>query len=272
MPQSELRKHGSGDSHMNDFEGKTAVVIGGETGIGRAVSTALVARGAEVVIAGILADEGQELANELSKAGKATFRKTDVRVPAEVEAAIAAGSAPLDILVYCAGIFDGFLPARDTTEPVWDQVMNINLKGAYLASRAALEVMVPRGHGKIVNIGSVASITANADGFAYTVSKHALLGLTKHIAFTYSQDGICANTVCPGIIETKITSNSARIWGAGAPKMDILDESDGWKRLVPARRRGQAPEVAELVLFLASEQASYISGQAIAIDGGWLTA
>ena len=248
------------------------MIIGGETGIGRAVSEALVAQGAEVVIAGILEAEGEALAAELGAHGKARFLKTDVRIPEEVHAAINAPSAALDILVYSAGIFDGFLAARETTEPVWDQVMNINLKGAFLANRAALELMVPKGYGRIVNIGSVASITANADGFAYTVSKHALLGLTKHIAYTYSEAGICANTVCPGIVETKITSNSARIWGDGSPKMDIIDNSDGWRRLVPSRRKGEAAEVADLVMFLASDKAGYITGQAVGIDGGWLTA
>ncbi len=255
---------------MSGFQGKRAVVIGGETGIGLAVSRALVAQGADIVIGGILEDEGRAAAEALGP--RATFLKTDVRVPEEVRAAIHATSEPLDILVYSAGIFDGFLSARETTDAIWDQVLNINLKGAFLANRMALDLMVPRGSGKIVNIGSVASITANADGFAYTVSKHAMVGMLKHIAFSYAADGINANLVCPGIITTNITSNSARIWGDGSPKMDVIDNSDGWRRLVPAKRKGETTEVADLVLFLASEQANYINGQAIAVDGGWLTA
>jgi NAD(P)-dependent dehydrogenase (short-subunit alcohol dehydrogenase family) len=260
------------DTDVEDFAGKKVVIIGGETGIGCAVSRKFAAAGAEVVIGGILSPEGEALAAELSANANVRFVKTDVRIREEVDAVIQTPSGPLDILVYCAGIFDGFLSARETTDEIFDQVMNINLRGAFWANRAALDVMVPRGYGKIVNIGSIASFTANADGFAYTVSKHALHAVTKHIAYRYSEFGICANTVCPGIIETKITSNSARIWGENAPKMDVIDNSDGWKRLVPARRKGLPAEVADLVLFLADNRSSYISGQAHVIDGGWLTA
>jgi NAD(P)-dependent dehydrogenase (short-subunit alcohol dehydrogenase family) len=255
---------------MEDFTGKRAVVIGGETGIGLAVSRQLVATGAEVVIGGILEPEGNAAASELGSA--ATFIKTDVRNSEEIRAAFSAGSGSVDILVYCAGIFDGFLSARETTDEVWDQVMNINVRGAFIANRAALDIMVPRGGGKIINIGSVASVTANADGFAYTASKHAMLAIAKHIAYKYSEAGICANTVLPGIIETNITANSARIWGEGSPKMDVIDNSDGWRRLVPARRKGVTNDVADLVMFLASDKSAYITGQAIAVDGGWLTA
>jgi NAD(P)-dependent dehydrogenase (short-subunit alcohol dehydrogenase family) len=255
---------------MTSLSGKNAVIIGGETGIGRAISRTLVERGASVVIAGILDPEGEELAEELSRAGSAKFIKIDVRDEAQVGAAVSATSGPIDILIYSAGIFDAMLPTLGTTNDVWDQVMNINLRGAFWASRAALEIMVPRGYGKIVNIGSVASRIANADGAAYTISKHGMLGLTRHIAYTYSKDGINANIICPGIIETTITANSARIWGEGAPKMDIIDGSDGWKPLVPAKRKGQPTDVAELAAFLASDESGYITGQSVGIDGGWV--
>jgi NAD(P)-dependent dehydrogenase (short-subunit alcohol dehydrogenase family) len=156
---------------------------------------------------------------------------------------------------------------------IWDQLMDISLEGCFLANQAALGIMVPRGCGRIINLASIAAFTATADGFPYTVSKHGLIGLTKHIARRYSGDGISANCVCPGSIETNMVANSTRILGRHLPKLRKENLSaEGWKRWVPAGRQGRAEEVADLVLYLVSQNSGYITGQAIAIDGGWLTA
>jgi NAD(P)-dependent dehydrogenase (short-subunit alcohol dehydrogenase family) len=127
--------------------------------------------------------------------------------------------------------------------------------------------------GQIVNLASIASFTASADGFPYTVSKHALIGLTKHIARRYSAEGITANCICPGIIETNIVSNTARILGGDLPELrKELFSGEGWKKWVPAGRKGRVDEVADLVLFLVAGNSGYITGQALVKDGGWLTA
>jgi NAD(P)-dependent dehydrogenase (short-subunit alcohol dehydrogenase family) len=262
---------------MTRLDGKAAVVIGGETGIGRAVSSALAAAGAAVRVAGILQDEGAATVESIrSSGGMAHFSHLDVRNSAKVAEVVRGphpSSAGLDILVYCAGVFDNMVGCLDTTEVLWDQLMDINLKGCFLASRAALEVMIPRRSGRIVNLASIASFTASADGFPYTVSKHALIGLTKHIARRYSGEGITANCVCPGVIETNIVSNTARILGSDLPQLrKELFSGEGWKRWVPAGRQGRAEEVADLVLYLVAGNSSYITGQAVVIDGGWLTA
>jgi 3-oxoacyl-[acyl-carrier protein] reductase len=151
--------------------------------------------------------------------------------------------------------------------------MDINLKGCFLANKAALGLMVPRKSGRIVNLASIASFTATADGFPYTVSKHAMIGFTKHIARRYGAESISANCVCPGFIETNIVANTSRIIGKELPELKKeLFTSEGWKKYVPAGRAGQAEEVADLVLYLVAGNSSYITGQALVIDGGWLTA
>jgi NAD(P)-dependent dehydrogenase (short-subunit alcohol dehydrogenase family) len=262
---------------MTSLDGKTAVVIGGETGIGRAVSSALAAAGAAVRVAGILRDEGAATVEAIhSSGGVAHFSHLDVRDSAKVAAVVRGAhpsSAGLDILVYCAGVFDNMVGCLETTEVLWDQLMDINLKGCFLANRSALEIMVPRRSGRIVNLASIASFTASADGLPYTVSKHALIGLTKHIARSYAGQGITANCVCPGVIETNIVSNTVRILGGDLPQLrKELFSGEGWKKWVPAGRQGRAEEVADLVLYLVAGNSAYITGQAIVIDGGWLTA
>jgi NAD(P)-dependent dehydrogenase (short-subunit alcohol dehydrogenase family) len=259
---------------MLSLDGKNAVVIGGETGIGRAVSGALAKAGATVHVAGILAKEGAEtIAAIHASGGKARFTQLDVRESDKVANVVRGAGEKLDALIYCAGVFDNMVGCLETTEVLWDQLMDINLKGCFLANKAALELMVPQRSGRIVNLASIASYTASADGFPYTVSKHALIGLTKHIARRYSSEGITANCVCPGIIETNIVANTTRILGSDLPELrKELFTGEGWKKWVPAARQGRTDEVADLVLYLVAGNSGYITGQSIVIDGGWLTA
>jgi NAD(P)-dependent dehydrogenase (short-subunit alcohol dehydrogenase family) len=173
-------------------------------------------------------------------------------------------------MVNNAGVFDGFASCIDTTEALWDQVLSINLKGCFLGCQAALRRMVPRRQGRIINTASVGGLRGAADGASYTASKFGIVGLTRQIACTYAEHGITINAICPGVIETDIRRNSATILGSDAPPMaGVGADPDGYKRLVPARRKGSPSEVADLAAFLASDAAAYINGQAIAIDGGW---
>jgi NAD(P)-dependent dehydrogenase (short-subunit alcohol dehydrogenase family) len=260
---------------MPELDERTAVVTGGETGIGLAISGALAAAGAHVVIGGILAEAGTAAVAQIRSAGgSAEFLRTDVRSAAAIEALVAhatARSDRLDVMVNNAGVFDGFASCLETTEPLWDQVININLRGCFLGCQAALRRMVPQHSGRIVNMSSVGGLRGAADGLAYTASKFGIIGVTRQAACTYAEQGITINAICPGVIATDIRRNSATILGADGPDMQrgVGTDPDGYKRLVPARRKGLPSEVAAVVVFLASEAAAYINGQAIAIDGGW---
>ncbi len=260
---------------MTNLNGRTAVVTGGETGIGLAISSALAAAGARVFIGGILNEAGDTAAAKIQAAGgQATFVRSDVRVAGDIEALVAAASAEtgrLDIMVNNAGVFDGFASCLETTERLWDQVIDINLKGCFLGCQAALRRMVPQGAGRIINTSSVGGLRGAADGLAYTASKFGIIGVTRQAACTYAEHGITINAVCPGVIATDIRQNSATILGADGPNMQrgVGTDPDAYKRVVPARRKGLPSEVADTVVFLASDSAAYLNGQAIAIDGGW---
>lgn len=258
-----------------DLSGRTAVITGGETGIGAAITRALAEAGASVIVGGILDHVGQPFAESLAAQRHAvSFLKTDVRREAEVEALVQSAVdrfGAIDIMVNNAGVFDGFADCVETTEALWDQVIDINLKGAFFGCRAALKRMTLQGSGRIINTSSVGGLRGAADGASYTASKFGLVGLTRQIAVTHSQYGITINAICPGVIQTDIRGNSAAILGPDGPDMQkgVGADPDGYKRLVPARRKGLPDEVAAVALFLASDAGSYVTGQAIAIDGGW---
>jgi NAD(P)-dependent dehydrogenase (short-subunit alcohol dehydrogenase family) len=253
---------------------KNAVVTGGETGIGLAIAEALSAAGAKVLIGGILEAPGHEAVAKIkARGGTADFIALDVRDKNRMDRLVQSAVdrfGRLDIMVNNAGVFDGFASCIDTTESLWDQVIDINLKGTFFGCQAALKRMVPQGYGRIINTASVGGLRGAADGTAYTASKFAIIGMTKQVAVTYAENGITINALCPGVIQTDIRANSTKILGEDAPKMSgVGADPDGYKRLVPAKRRGKPSEVADLAVFLASDHAAYINGQAIAIDGGW---
>lgn len=258
-----------------ELSGKTAVITGGETGIGAAITRALASAGANVIVGGILENVGKPFADGLADEGlRVSFKKTDVRSEAQVEALVQAaedGFGAIDIMVNNAGVFDGFADCVETTEALWDQVIDINLKGAFFGCRAALKRMTPRGAGRIINTSSVGGLRGGADGASYTASKFGLVGLTRQIAVSHSQYGITINAICPGVIQTDIRGNSAAILGPDGPDMQkgVGADPEGYKRLVPAKRKGLPEEIASVALFLASDAGSYVTGQAIAIDGGW---
>lgn len=257
------------------LKGRTAVITGGETGIGAAITRALAEAGASVVVGGILEDVGVKFADGLSAEGlRVSFQKTDVRKESDVNALVDGAVAKygsVDIMVNNAGVFDGFADCLETTEALWDQIIDINLKGTFFGCRAALKHMVGKGSGRIINTSSVGGLRGAADGLSYTASKFGVVGLTRQLAVTHTQYGITVNAICPGVIQTDIRGNSAAILGSDGPDMQkgVGSDPDAYKRLVPAKRKGTPEEIASVALFLATDAGSYISGQAIAIDGGW---
>lgn len=260
---------------MSEFKGQVVVVTGGESGIGRAISEAFAAEGAIVCIGGQMQNQGEATVGAIaSKGGNADFTRMDVSRWSDMDALL--GSAiqrfgRLDVMVNNAGVFDGFASCLETTEGLWDRVIDINVKGQFFGCKRALQHMVPMGRGRIINMASVGGLRGAADGLCYTASKFAIVGMTRQLACTYAKTGITVNAICPGVISTQIRANSFAILGADAPDMQkgVGADPDGYKRLVPAERRGRPEEVADFALFLASSKAGYINGQALPIDGGW---
>jgi NAD(P)-dependent dehydrogenase (short-subunit alcohol dehydrogenase family) len=165
----------------------------------------------------------------------------------------------VDVLANVAGIMDAFLPAADVDDPTWRRVMAVNLDGPMMLTRAVLPGMVVRGSASIVNVASVGGLKGGTAGAAYTSSKHALVGLTRSVAWYYGQDGIRCNAVCPGGVQTNIEATP--------------HQPEHIARLGPihqtARRMAQPDEVAALISWLASDEASNVNGVAVTSDGGW---
>lgn len=262
---------------MFDLVGKVAVVTGGESGIGLAISRHLAQAGVKTVIGGILQEAGDKAAADIvAGGGEALFIKTDVRSQAQVEHLVQSAVeryGKLDIMVNNAGVFDGFADVLETTEELWDQITGINLKGCFFGCQAALKRMLPNGSGRIINTSSIGGLTGKADGASYTASKFAVIGLTRQMASSHSESGVTFNAVCPGVIATDIRGNSAAILPSAAHLMNRgvgAADPEAYKKSIPARRKGTADEVAAAVLFLASDEASYITGHSLVVDGGFI--
>ena len=254
--------------------GGSALVTGGGSGIGRAIAQALAAQGAAVAIFDLLPEGGKDtVAAIASKGGRATFVQGDVSRWDDVDRAVAAAVrelGSLGIMVNAAGILDGYESAEGMTPALWERVIGINLTGSFYGSKRALAEMLPRGRGRIINIASVAGLVGSGGGTAYTASKHGVVGLTRQLAITYAARGVTVNAICPGAIQTGLRANSTRILGADAPEMrGVGGDEAAVRAITPAGRRGTLEEVAAAACYLASEEADYVTGHTLVIDGGW---
>jgi NAD(P)-dependent dehydrogenase (short-subunit alcohol dehydrogenase family) len=248
------------------LEGRTAIVTGSRRGIGRAIALALAKEGANVVVSDIIQEDCQKIVAEIEKLGrKGLALKCDVASTPEVEDLVkktVARFGKLDILVNNAGIIN-FKPFLELTDDDWDTLINVNLKGQFLCARAAAREMIKNGWGRIVNIDSKSS---GGCGIAfpliahYTASKGGVMALTEALALELTPRGINVNAICPGAIDTDMSKG---IKASGQLEQLLLR--------IPKGRLGRPEEIANLAVFLASEEADYISGAAIVIDGGWLT-
>lgn len=242
------------------FEGKTAVVTGSARGLGKAIALKLASQGANIVLNDIPSSESlDETAEEFKKAGyRVVVTRGDVRNAEDVKAMIAAGVdafGSVDILVNNAGITND-KPMALMSEDDWDIVLDINLKGAFLCTKFAAKQMMKQKYGRIVNLASVAGRYGNKGQANYSASKAGLIGLTKTTAKEFASRGITCNAVAPGTIKSKMT--------------DALPEEVRNKYLenIPLGRFGTPEDVANVVAFLASDDASYVTAQVIDIDGG----
>jgi len=241
------------------FEDRVALVTGGARGIGRAIALRLAEDGAKVGIVD-LTENGANTARELQQAtGRSIiFVKADVSKEADARAAVAAVEAelgPIDILVNNAGITrDGLTMAMDESD--WDAVLAVNLKGAFLMSKAVLRGMVKRRRGSIVSISSVVGRRGNAGQVNYSAAKAGLIGLTKSLAKEVASRNVRVNAVAPGYIETEMTAALEE-----ATRNAIVSQ-------IPLGRIGAPEGVADAVAFLASDSASFITGAVLAVDGG----
>lgn len=247
------------------FNGKVALVTGAASGIGRATALAFAREGARVVVADYDADGGEETSNQIRQdGGEAIFVRTDVSKPADVEAMLAAtmdAFGRLDFVFNNAGIEGQAAPTAEGTEENWDRVIAVNLKGVWLCMKAELPHMLAGGGGVIVNCSSIAGLVGFEGSPAYVASKHGVVGLTKTAALDYARQGIRVNAVCPGVIATPMVDRATH--GSQEAVEQFADAT-------PMGRLGVSEEIAESVIWICSDGASYMTGQAIAVDGGWV--
>lgn len=237
---------------------KVSLVIGGTSGIGEATAKAFAEEGAKVLIGGRKKEEGDRIVSEIRKnGGKAVFVKVDTTQFDEVKEAVAKAKndfGTLDILYNGAGIHDSYQTALVMEEEEYDKLMAVNVKGPFLAVKAALPVFLEKGQGTIINVGSQATQVAGPGGSAYVTSKHALEGFTKQLAFDFGPKGVKANLLAPGFVETPMTE--------GVEEDRLRD--------IPAQRAGKPEEIAALAVFLASSDSDYMHGTSVVMDGGWV--
>jgi NAD(P)-dependent dehydrogenase (short-subunit alcohol dehydrogenase family) len=248
-----------------ELKGKTAIVTGSAGGIGQGIACVLAREGANVVVNDLREQDCEGTVRKIvSAGGKAIACEADVTSRAAVDSMVAAtvlqfGS--VDILVNNAGIEGPPCMTADMSDEQWDKIMGVNIKGVFVCCRAVIPHMVKQKKGRIVNIGSIASLrTTLFASIDYTVAKHGMVGLTNHLAWELADFGITVNTVCPGAVLTPLMTNTT------TPEY----REAAVKRMVPIGRYIEPEEIGEAVSFLASDRAAVITGQSIAADGGLL--
>jgi NAD(P)-dependent dehydrogenase (short-subunit alcohol dehydrogenase family) len=257
---------------MAEFSGKVAIVTGGALGIGRAVARRLLTEGASVVICSDREEQVERTVEELRGEDlEARGIRADVTSSADMKRLVGFAVETyggVDVLVNSAGI-QRYGTVVQTDEEVWDEVLDVNLKGIYLASKEAIPQMRERGGGAIVNLSSVQAFASQKGVAAYTASKGAINALTRAMALDHAQENIRVNAVCPASVDTPMLR-----WAADLFKGDksVGETVEDWGRMHPVGRVARPEEVAEVICFLASDRASFVSGGDYKVDGGMLAA
>ncbi len=248
---------------MSQFAGKVALVTGGNAGIGRATAIEFARQGAKVVVSGRRDKEGNEVIAEIKAAGgDAIFVKANVSKESDVQALIEKTLTTygrLDFAFNNAGVEQSFSSLPEQAEETFDQIMDINVKGVWLSMKHQIPAMLKNGGGAIVNNSSVAGVIGMATVPIYVASKHAVVGLPKSVALDYAKQNVRVNSVAPGAVETRMFLDFA-----AAPEIRQMLESAH-----PMGRIGQPEEIANAVVWLCSDKASFVTGQTYAVDGGF---
>ncbi len=247
------------------LKGRCAIVTGGRRGIGMAIAMALAEAGADIAVCDISTTDGllEKTAEAMRNSGsKALALKGDISQPGEVNAMVSRvmdSFGKVDILVNCAGVWIPGETLVECSEEHWDKVIDTNLKGTYLCCQAVGKVMIPRKSGSIINMSSQVGLTPGPGGGAYSVSKAGIIMLTRQLALELAEHRIRVNAIAPGIVKTEF---NAPFW-----KDPQLEKQNAG--MVPLGRLAEPEDIAQSAVFLASDAASYITGEVLAINGGW---
>jgi NAD(P)-dependent dehydrogenase (short-subunit alcohol dehydrogenase family) len=242
---------------------KVCLVTGAASGIGKAAALAFAAEGAILTIADISSQGGEETARlGRSAGGRVEFARCDISIPAEVEtliASIVARHGRLDCAFNNAGIEGPLVPMTEVSEELWDRIIAVDLRGVWLCVKHETRQMMRQGRGAIVNTSSTAGICGTPGYSPYTAAKHGVIGLTKSVALQYARSGIRVNAICPGLVDTPMMD---RILGGDAAKEQLFVAG------TPAGRKAQPAEIAAAAVWLCSDDASFVTGAVLPVDGG----
>lgn len=266
-------------SEGSRLSNKTALVTGAASGNGKAIATLFAREKAKVVLVDINKSELEKVVASLSEQGfDVTGIEADVTKEADIQKMVdqtLAKYGRLDILVNNAGIFDELMPVSEVSDDLWYKIMETNLNAPMRTIRKVIPIFEKQGGGVIVNTASIAGLTgARGGGAAYVASKHGLIGLTKNVAFNYKEKNIRCNAVAPGRVETNLRANSERLAGSKSARDRSIEN---WKDIenkvtegyITNMRKCTPDEIARVVLFLASDEASFVNGSVFVADGGW---
>lgn len=250
------------------LQDKVAVVTGAASGMGKAIAKVYAKEGAKVIVADLNLAGAEEVVKEITD-NNGIAKAVQVNVAKQEDINLMIDTAvneygKLDILVNNAGIMDGFEPVADITDERWDLIFDINTKGVMRAMRKAIPMFLEQGQGVIVNIASTGGMNGAHAGATYGASKHAVVGLTKNTGYMYAQKGIRCNAIAPGAVNTNISTSMKNINEFGMERTKVV------QGVIP--KIGEAEEIANAALFLASDEASFVNGTVLTVDGGWTAA
>ena len=252
---------------MGRLSEKVAIITGGANGIGKAIATRYAQEGAKIVIADFNADALNATVENFKNAGYEAFGvQVNVAVEEDVQRMVddaVAHFGRVDILVNCAGVLDYMQAAHNVEDAIWNRVMDINVGGVMRGMRKILPLFTEQGGGVIVNLSSIAGLTGGRGGLTYTAAKHAVTGMTKNVASHYGEQGVRCNGIAPAQVETGLTQS---IEG-----YDMFGLKQATRGVQLMNRAAQPEEIANIALFLASDESSYINGVVLAADAGWST-
>ena len=259
-------------TRMAEFDGKVVIVTGGAQGIGRGICEAFAHEGARVLCADLNEETGAALVAdwEATSTGVIDFQKADVSINAECEAVVDRAVSQwggVDVLCNNVGIqpADSYLPAHELTEEAWDRIIDVNLKSFFLMTRLCVPLMKERGGGAIINTASVQGLQSALGVSAYAASKGGILSLTRQLALEYARDNIRVLAINPGTIETPLVTEAAVGMGKSVEEMKEI-----WGAAHPLNRIGQPIEIGHVAAFLASDKASFMTGENVCVDGGMM--